>query len=175
MLPKTYCWCIDLRVGCIISAIIGILVNGAFFGAYNNHCHTDILGNTHCSDTFKVLVSGSTIGIIGSMCLLFGAIYQYTLPNKMAVALYLIAEPIRIILYLVFAIMSFILLSNPGDITAEVSCSSIFKPGVQHDKQKWCSLLLVAGIIGLQTVSVGIYFWLCAFSFLLKLIKRENM
>ena len=100
---KACCYCIDLRIGLIILAVIGIVVNSGFIGTEPNLCGDISASSRVCNIAFYVLVAGSTVGIVGSLCLLLGAIMS----NKVAISIYLVAEGMRMGLYLAFAILIF--------------------------------------------------------------------
>ena len=96
MTLKKCCFCIDLRVGCIIFSVVGILVNCGFFGKKKDLCgpRPDLILKTYtdeCSQGFYIIVAGSVLGIMGNVCLLFGAIRS----QMIAVALYLLTDFIR--------------------------------------------------------------------------------
>ena len=93
------CCCVSLRAGCIILAVVGIIVNFGFFGFADSRCP-----NGQCSDDFYVITVGNIIGIIGCACLLFGSI-KY---NRIGVLVYLVVEIIQIFLYFANAVMIFI-------------------------------------------------------------------
>ena len=143
---KLCCCCVDLRKGCIIIAILGIIVNCGYFG-------TDLPSS---SKEYKLLISGNVIGLIGNLSLLFGAFKS----NKIAISLYLVLELIQMVLYFAFSIMMFVLYNKVNKTTGSIGISI-------------GTLILVEGIFGLLTVLVWIYLWLCVFSLFLKL-KREE-
>ena len=144
---KKCCCCIDLRAGCIIIAILGIIASSGWF-AYNSKDD---------NGSYYVVVSGSVLGLIGNICLLFGAI----MTNKIAVAVYLALELIHLVLSFVFSILLFVAAGlGAGSSTSTVSNAA-------------SSTFLVAGIMALIILLISIYLWLCVFSFFLK-IKREE-
>ena len=158
ILLHSCCCCIDVRVGCMILAIIGIFVNCGFFGTKYQNCNA--LGD--CNDTFKVLASGSTFGIMGSLCLIFGVLKS----NIAAVSFSLIAELIRMLLYFAFAIMSFVNFSDcnsSNPILTNVFCNT----------ETCCNLHLVGGIFGILSIIAWIYPWLVAFSLFQKMREKE--
>ena len=113
------CCCIDLRTGCIILAVLGIIVNCGFFGFADSRCFTTTVNRkevTNCVDDFYVITAGNVIGIKGCVCLLFGSI-KY---NRVGVLVYLTTEIIRVILHFAGAIMIFIWLNSLGGILEEI-------------------------------------------------------
>ena len=86
------CCCIELRLGCMIIAVLGFIASCAFFAAISPWDDRDYL-----------VVPGNVLGILGNLCLLFGAYNSH----KTAVALYLIAEGTQIACYFGFAIWMF--------------------------------------------------------------------
>ena len=186
MLFQKCCCCIDLRIGCIIIAVVGLLANLGFYGTKATLCVSGDLAKMRrdssccglsnmdsvCNDTFYILVAGSTIGIIGNLCLLFGAIMSNIsiVLSKIAVSLYLLAEGLRILIYTSFATLAF-------DIFRDTKCTKIDEsvdPSEEIlDLETNLSLVLVGGIFGLISVFVGIYFWLCALSLFLKIGRKE--
>ena len=148
---KSCCCCVDLRVGCIVFAVLGVFVNCGFFGTKYQNCGLD-----HCNDAFKVLASGSTFGLISSLCLIFGVLKS----NHEAVFLSLIAELIRMILYFAFAIMSFVVFAE---------CNTV---GTPRDIK--CDLQLVGGLMGMFAIFAWIYPWLCALSLVQKMTGAES-
>lgn len=171
---KACCYCIDLRIGLIILAIIGFVINSGFIGMEPNLCwDVQQAGSSSvgCINAFYVLVAGSTIGIIGSLCLLLGAIMS----NKVAISIYLVAEGMRMGLYLAFAILIFDLFGNAS--LEYGNCSTILgkTPSAprEFEEKIWCILLLVGGITGLLSEIISIYTWFCAFSFFQK-IRAEK-
>ena len=168
---KACCYCIDLRIGLIILAIIGFVVNSGFIGTEPNLCgdiqlHGCDCASNGCDTAFYVLVAGSTVGIVGSLCLLLGAIMS----NKVAISIYLVAEGMRMGLYLAFAILIF-------DFFVFADCSTVlgntYSGPHRFELQTRCSLLLAGGITGLLSEFISIYSWFCAFSFFQK-IKVEK-
>ena len=135
---KRCCCCIDLRTGCIIIAILGIITSAGWF-TY-----------TEKNDAYYVVLSGSIMGLIGNLSLLFGAI----MTNKIAVAIYLILEFVQLMLNFAFSILVFVAYSATGGSES-------------------ASNLLVIGIMALIIMMVWIYLWLSAFSFFLEIKRRE--
>ena len=109
MILNKCCCCIDLRLGCLIFAVIGIILNAAFFGTIESLClHPKTIlfqKNLGCHPTFYVIALGSSIGILGNLCCLFGAIKS----NKILVSIYLLAEGMRLGIYFAFAIQNFLI------------------------------------------------------------------
>ena len=161
MALKKCCYCIDLRIGCIIFAVLGFIVNSGFFGTVYPHCFM-LPGARGCSDAFYVLVAGSTLGVLGSLCLLLGAIIS----NKIVISLYLVVEGLRMMLYIAYSGLSFKLFSD-------FSCSTVFKFPASPLKTN-CILILVGGIMGLISVLLWIYVWVCALSLVLNIRKKES-
>ena len=99
---------------------------------------------------YYVVSSGSIMGLIGNLSLLFGAI----MTNKIAVAIYLILEFVQLMLNFAFSILVFVAYSATGGSES-------------------ASNLLVIGIMALIIMMVWIYLWLSAFSFFLEIKRRE--
>ena len=137
------CCCIDLQTGCIVLAIIGFIINFGLFGLADTHC-----GGGGCSYAFYVVALGNVTGIIGCVCLLFGAIKKISI----AVEVYLGVEIIRIILYFANVIM-------------------ILKRYVEYPDMSdtYKNTVLASGICVLLVMLTSLYFWICVFSFFQKL------
>ena len=158
ILFKKCCCCLDLRLGSILWAVLTIVVNCGFFGTKPNLCNF-----VFCFEAFYVLVAGSTIGIVGSLCLLIGAIMSNKL-STILISIYLIFDGIRMILYIAFGGWSFDIYGKcMGD---QVGVVAALLGGN-------CILVLVGAIFGMVYALVSIYFWLCTFSFLQK-IRHEG-
>ena len=154
MMLKSCCCCVDLRVGCIVFAVLGIFVNCGFFGTKYQNCVPN-----YCNDAFKVLASGITFGLISSLCLIFGVLKS----NHEAVFLSLIAELIRMVLYFAFSIMSFIVFAD---------CNSSPSVGTTQDTK--CDLHLVGGIMAILSICSWIYPWICGLSLFQKMRGVES-
>ena len=140
------CCCIDLRLGCMLIAIAGIITSCGFFGA------------TNTGKTYYVLATGNGIGILGSICLLFGAYKSH----KIAVALYLVAEAVQIVLNIVYGVWLF------ASVPTATS-SDPFSDGSLSVGSLFGGMIIAAGVSVFLVVCVWVYFWLCAFSFFKKI------
>ena len=159
-----FCCCVDLRKGVMMIAIMGIIASCGFFGSNQKH-----IG----SEAYKVLVSGNVIGLMGNISLLFGAFK----PNKIAIIVYLVLEPIQMVLYFAFSIMMFVLYKDIKDPKGKKKNVNFGASGnsinIDVFADAWVTLVLVQGIVGLLIVLIWIYYWLCAFSLFIK-VKREE-
>ena len=165
------CCCVDLRIGCSILAIIGIFVNAGFFGTIVSL--TDpVLGITNPS--FYVIAIGSSIGIFGNLCLLFGSLTS----NKTAISFYLLNEGSRLGLFIAFAILNFIIFNGFTIHGQSFGCSDILElptisgPGL--DVQTRCRLYVANGFFALMSVFLGIYAWICGFSLFQKISNGQS-
>ena len=160
MILNKCCCCIDLRLGCSIFAIIGILLNAAFFGTIESLClHPKTIlfqKKLGCHPTFYVIALGSSIGILGNLCCLFGAMTS----NKILVSIYLLAEGMRLGIYISFGLQNLVIFDN-------VPCTDLLSiPSVDlFDKvliESECRLILSNGFFALLSAFVWIYAWICA-------------
>ena len=155
MLPKCCC-CIDLRAGCITIAILGIVGSSAWFSYSNNGQSEAPIDKA----SYSITVSASVMGILSSLCLLFGAFKNH----KDAVMAYLVLEVIQFLLRLVFSILLFVQYHEK-------------KSGTNVALELWNYQnigVLIGGIFALIIPIVWIYLWFCVFSFYQK-IKRGTI
>ena len=153
---KKCCCCFDLRKGCAIFAIIGIIVNCGFFGT-GKSLYLETNGSFDSS--VYVMVLGSIVGILGNLCFLYGAISS----NKTAVSLYLLVEGLRMGLFVAFAILNFIVIHNLECVTI-LEKNIPYIDGLYMQPQTQCSLIFANAFFALISVVFWIYVWLCAFS-----------
>ena len=162
MVLNKCCCCIKLQTGCIILAVVGIIVNLGFFGLAGSRCITVQVATgekqTVCFKDFYVIAAGNVIGIIGCVCLLFGSIKK----NRIAVLVYLAAEIIRTVLYFANAIM---MIKFYADL--KNSYAGTNNAGFVFDTL--ANTALAGGICVMLALVVSIYFWICVFSFFRKL------
>ena len=83
-----FCCCIELRIGCIIWAIVDLISNFCLFSTVN------------ISPDIYVITSGNVIGTISCCCLLYGAVKN----NWIAVLVYLVLDMLKIVFYLICAV-----------------------------------------------------------------------
>ena len=145
------CCCVSLRAGCIILAVVGIIVNCGFFGLAGQ------CGTNGCGNDFYVITVGNVIGIIGCVCLLFGSINY----NRIGVLVYLVVEIITIILYFANAMMTFAAYAQYDNATKLIPKSAIPNTGK--------NTILASGISVLLVVLLSVYFWICVLSFFRKI------
>ena len=108
---KKCCCCIDLRLGCKIIAILGFIADAAMLAAIGSAGYNKY-----------VLIPGNVIGMLGCICLLYGAFTSH----KTAVALYLIADAIKIVLLFVFGIWGIVIASISGLAVVGIVVGVIF-------------------------------------------------
>ena len=164
MALRKYCSWIDFRVGCIIIACLGILVNCALYGTNIHLKGTSGIEKIELFDeNFYLGVTGCTIGLIGNLCLLYGAAKS----KKNLVALYLILEPIGMAFCGVFCIFSALSIQDCMTDLDEIKG--------ELERMKHCSLFLVNAVIGANMANPCIMglIWFFIFCFFRNL-KQEN-
>ena len=162
------CCCVNLRTGAIVIAILGIL--GSF-------------GQLHDKDHIYIGIISVVVGVLANLFLLHGAI-KY---NKTTTLVYLILEAIFIIWYIVG--MGFVIAAlaakelKPcwdGDwdfpvvwntVDSKIVDGKIEDVGTCAVVVGYLTATLVAIIIG---IALGIYFWVCVYSFFADL-KRQGL
>ena len=144
---KKCCCCIDLPLGCKIIAVLGFFADAGWFG-----------GISGAGVNQYVLISANVIGMLGCICLLYGAFKSH----KTAVALYLIADATKNVLWLVFAIWSFVLAGRGSTNTLDVGNGTI-SIGIGY------SLFIAIGVIIVLNACIWTYFLLIVFSFFKKI------
>ena len=159
-----YCSWVDLRVGCIIIAGLGILVSCVLFATNIHLKGTSGIENIKQFDkAFYFGITGCTIGLIGNLCLLYGAIKS----KKHSVVLYLALEPISLASYGISSIWSALSISDCMTEFNEIKGES--------ERMKHCSLFLVNAVIGANIANPCIsgLIWFFVFCFFRNL-KQEN-
>ena len=141
------CCCIDLRLGCKIIAILGFIADAGWFA-----------GISGARVNQYVLIPANVIGMLGCICLLYGAFKSH----KTAVALYLIADATKNVLWLVFAIWSFVLAGRGSTNTLDVGNGTI-SISVGY------SAFIAIGVVIVFNACIWMYFWLVVFSFFKKI------
>ena len=145
MVFKHCCCCLNLRVGAIVLATITILtglirLGGCLFGLYYW--------------SYWDVILGALANVAAGGCLLYGAIKYQRYPT---------------IIYLVFAMIGIVLNSISAIIIFTKSDGAGFIREVVHGclrvKPEWCSDDAL-GWMFILSAFLGIYFWLCVFSFL---------
>ena len=135
------CCCIDLPLGCKIIAILGFIADACFFAAIGGAGYSQY-----------VLIPGNVIGMLGCICLLYGAFTSH----KTAVALYLIADATKTVLYFGFGIMIFVIGGQQNDST-----NILIGAGY--------GIYIAIGVMIFLFACTWMYFWLVVFSFFKKI------
>ena len=143
------CCCVDLRVGCIILAIWGILSSSCSFATSATELDVPAI---------KVTYAYSAIGIIACASLLFGAISY----NPTATLVYLVLQLPKMILNGVAVILWFIVSGDESQITIDDKVVKI----KDHE-------IIGIAIYVMVIFLPSIYFWLCVNSFYRKLKNDE--
>ena len=89
-----FCCCIELRLGCIVWAVLGLISNVV--------CGIAMAKDKDHSNVYFI-ISANVIGSIACFCLLFGAIKN----NWIAVLVYLVVDMLKMVLYVISGIISF--------------------------------------------------------------------
>lgn len=154
MLDKC-CFCVDLRVGCIILGVLEILSSCSFFAVRDGEVmeeHDKYFGEAKKYAVF----TANSVAIIACVSLIYGAI-KY---NWIATWVYLVFETSKIIL------------TGVAVVWYSVDETKITSEGGSNG-----TILISIRAIGISLIIrflLSIYYWLCAFSLYKKIKKGED-
>ena len=145
----TCCWFIDLRVGCIITGILGI--------------NFTIISIALCLEGHELAITRLTVSILGNGCLIFAAVYTSgsTQIRRTAVLVYILHVLSNALIVFIFTIIKCVGLGG----------ASGTEKGYESTIHRVISCALV---ICLTWVFIDMYFALVALSFYQELSKGNN-
>ena len=179
---KKCCFCVDLRTGAVVIAVLGIVGSLANL-AFSRHW---------------MIITEVIYGLLLSFCLLFGVIKE----NKFAVLIYLILNVLQIIL--IFAVGIFLLvpgsalkvISRDDGSTADTWNEGISEMGIIKTQSELTKEIgqrivtkdendldffgavgiaaIIGGVIFILRAFLQIYFFICIHSFYKKIIKGKT-
>ena len=152
-----------LRIVCIFIAVVGLLENVRMFGVGNAQCASKQPSSDNweidCFVCFYVIAAGNVVGFVASILLLIGAIMNNASGAALVFA-HLLAELIRLALYVAYVICSFLM----STVYDEVDKMMTGNP-----------MAYILGIVQpLVMVFISIGFWIWSLIFLIQLLKNKS-
>ena len=139
MVLKNCCCCLDLRIGCMVIAILQIFVGLGHLG--------------RTPFTWNVFL-GATLGVACGVVLLYGTIKN----NQTATTIYLVFAVIAIVVHVIAAILIFVAVKQVAKEMNEI--------GENTDATVTEKEGNIIGIVLLIVALVEVYLWICVYSFL---------
>ena len=144
------CCCVDLRTGCIIIAVLGLI--GSFSSFYSGI----VWG-----------IVGFVAAIVAHGCLLYGAIKYH----KVTTLVYLVMEMLFIIFYVVLLVLTIVFFAE-GTV---VTCWKNWDGGASDGTG--CAVVVGIAVtillVYVALIAFSIYFWVCVYSFYQDVKRNE--